>query len=113
MEQREEGLDRRELKGLTKLQAYNAMLLPTVLCGCEMHVIDAKTAQLAAGLEVRYLRRVEGVTWLDRVRNEGVRNALRQDVRGKISTYEVWRGQRKAWRQKPEQMDDERMVKKW
>ena len=46
-------------------------------------------------LEMRYLRREQGVTWLHRVRNEDVRQALKQDA-----VLDVVRAKQKVWREK-------------
>ena len=46
-------------------------------------------------LEMRYLRRVQGVTCLDRVRNEDIRRALRQDA-----VLDVVKAKQIAWREK-------------
>ena len=56
-------------------------------------------------MEMRYLRRVQGVSQLDRVRNENVRQALKQDA-----VLHVVKARQKVWREKLEQMDDERLV---
>ena len=56
---------------------------------------------------MRYLRRVEGATWLDRARNEDVRWALRQGA-----LLDVVKAKQKAWREKLEQMEDNRLVKR-
>ena len=56
---------------------------------------------------MRYLRRVEGVTQLVRARNEDVRWALRQDA-----LLDVAKAKQKAWREKLEQMEDDRLVKR-
>ena len=56
---------------------------------------------------MRYLRRVEGVTRLDRARNEDVRWALRQDA-----LLDGAKAKQKAWREKLEQMEDDRLVKR-
>ena len=55
-------------------------------------------------LEMRYLKKFEGVTHLDRARNEDVRWALRQDA-----SLDVVK--QKAWREKLEQVDDNRLVR--
>ena len=73
-------MDRRELKKSTKMKVYNAMVLPTMLYECETWTLRKKHESKLQALEMRYLRRVEGVTQVDRVRNEDVRQALRQDA---------------------------------
>ena len=55
--------------------------------------------------EMRCLRRVEGVTILDKVRNEDIRSRL-----GQLAV--VSRVEKTEWLRKMEGMTDERMVKK-
>ena len=45
--------------------------------------------------EMRYLRRVEGVTKLDKVRNEDIRQRLNQEA-----VVEVARKKQRAWKEK-------------
>ena len=47
------------------------------------------------------------MTRLDRVRNEDIRRALRQDA-----VLDVVKAKQIAWREKLEQMDNERLVKR-
>ena len=55
--------------------------------------------------EMAYLKRVEGVTRLDRVRNVGVREAVKQE-----EIMEKVRHKQRAWKEKLEQMEDTRLV---
>ena len=61
------------------MRVYNAMVLPTLLYGCEAWTLQKGHESKLQALEMRYLRRVR-VTQLDRARNEDVRQALRQDA---------------------------------
>ena len=57
--------------------------------------------------EMAYLRRVEGVSRIDRVRNADVREAVRQeDVMEKVKRKQ------RTWKEKLEKMEDDRLVKK-
>ena len=58
-------------------------------------------------VEMRYLRRVQEVSRLDRVRNEGVQQVLKQDA-----VLDVVKAKQNAWREKLEKMDDERQEKR-
>ena len=62
------------------MRVYNAMVLPTLLYGCEAWTLQKRHESKLQALEMRHLRRVEGVTQLDRARNEDARWALRQDA---------------------------------
>ena len=54
-----------------------------------------------------YLRRVEGVTRMD-----GVRNADVREVVGQEEAMEKVKRKQRAWKEKLEQMEDSRLVKK-
>ena len=100
-------LDRKELKKSTKMRVYNAMVLRTMLYECETWTLQKRHEGKLQALEMRYLRRVEGVTQVDRVRNEDVRQALRQ-----AAVLDVVKAKQTAWNEKLEQMDDDRLVKR-
>ena len=54
------------------------VVLPTILYGCETWTLQKSHEGKLQALEMRYLRKVEGVTRVDRIRNEDVGQALRQ-----------------------------------
>ena len=83
------------------------MVLPTLLYSYEAWTLQKGHESKLHALEMRCLRRVEGVTLLDRVRNKDVRQALRQDA-----SLDVVKAKQMAWREKLEQMDDNRLVKR-
>ena len=76
------------------------------LYGCETWTLQKGHEGKLQALEMRYLRRVEGVTQVDKVRNEDVRQALRQ-----ATVLDVVKAKQMAWKEKLEQMDDDRFVK--
>ena len=58
-------------------------------------------------VEMKYLRWVAGVTWMDRVRNEEVRERLGQEA----VTDMIWRRQSR-WLEKLNEMDNGRLLKR-
>ena len=103
---RTEVLERRELSKGTKLRVFNAMVVPTLLYGCETWTIQKLHVSRLQVAEMRYLRRVEGVTKLDKVRNEDIRQRLNQEA-----VVEVARKKQRAWKEKLDGMEGERLVR--
>ena len=77
---RSEVLERRELSKGMKLRVFNAMVVPTLLYGCKTWTILKRHESRLQVTEMRFLRRVEGVTKLDRVSNEDIRQRLKQEA---------------------------------
>ena len=100
---RKEVLERRELKKATKMRVYNAMMIPTMLYGSETWTMMKRYESRLETTEMAYLRRVEGVSRIDRVTNADVREAVRQEEVMK----KVKRKQR-TWKK----LEDDRLVKK-
>ena len=72
-------LERRELNKDTKLRVFNAMVVSTLLFGCDTWTVQKQQESRLQATEMRFLRRVEGLTMLDRVRNVGIRQRLKQE----------------------------------
>ena len=66
---RKEVVDRKtkELSKATKLRVYNAVVKPTLLYGSETWTLQNRHKKKLQATEMRYLRKVEGVTRLDRI----------------------------------------------
>ena len=104
---RKEVLERKELKKATKMRVYNVIVLPTMLYGSETWTVMKRHESRLGATEMAYLRRVEGVTRMDRVRNADVREAVGQE-----EVMEKVKRKQRAWKEKLEQMEDNRLVKK-
>ena len=81
------------------MRVYNAMVLPTLLYDYETWTQLKRHESKLQALEMRYVQRVEGVTLLDRARNDNVRQALREDA-----LLDVVKAKHKVWRENLEQM---------
>ena len=103
---RKEVLERRELKKETKLRVFNAMVVPTLLYGCETWTVQKRHESRLQACEMGCLRRIEGVSRIDRVRNEDIRDSL-----GQVAVVDMMKGRQLRWREKLEGMDDDRLVK--
>ena len=103
---RSEVLERRELSKGTKLIVFNAVVVPTLLYECETWTMQKRQESRLQAIEMRYLRRVEGVTKLDKVRNEDIRQRLKQEA-----VVEIAQKKQRAWKEK-DVMEAERLVKR-
>ena len=104
---RKEIIDRRELSKATKLRVINATVMPTLLYACETRTLLERHKSRIQALEMRCLRRVEGVTMLDKVRNVDIRSRL-----GQVAVVSRVKNKKTEWLKKMEEMTDDRMVKK-
>ena len=75
---RKELLERRELKKETKLRGFNAIVVPTLLYSCETWTVQKRHESRLQACEMMCFRRIEGVSRLDRMRNEDIRQSLGQ-----------------------------------
>ena len=104
---REEVIERRELNKSTKLRVINATVMPTLLYASETWTLLERHKSKVQAFEMRCLRKVEGVTMLDKVRNEEVRSRL-----GQVAVLSRVEKKQTEWARKVEDMTDDRMVKK-
>ncbi len=90
-------LQKSELRRKTKMKVYNACIVPALLYGCESWTLQARHMSRLQAVEMKYLRRVAGVTWMDRVRNEEVHE--RKARAGSSYRHDIYGGGRvDGWR---------------
>ena len=104
---RSEVSERRELSKGIKMRVFNAMVVPTLLYGCETWTVEKQHESRLLATELRYLRRVEGVMKLDRVRNVDIRQRLKEGA-----VMELAGKEQRAWKVKVEEMEGGRLVKR-
>ena len=104
---RRQVIERKELSKATKLRVINAMVVPTLLYGSETWTLQKRHRSKIQAMEMRYLRKVEGVTRLDRVSNEDFRRKL-----GVEAVLAIADRKKKEWRERIEGMSQERLVRR-
>ena len=66
-------LQMKELSKKTKLKVLNAIMLCALMNGCKTCSLTKQQESKVQGTQMRVLRRIEGVSKVDRVRNEDLR----------------------------------------
>ena len=69
---------KKEIKQETKLQIYNSIIEPTLLYGAESWPVRNQEISNITAVEMKCYRRIIGKTRRDRIRNERVREKLKQ-----------------------------------
>ena len=100
---RKEVLERGELRKKTKMQVFNTMVVLTLLYGCESWTVQRRHVSKLQAFEMMCLRRMQGLTRMNRVRNEEVREALGQEA-----VIEMVKEKQRKWKAKLERMRDDR-----
>ena len=77
---REPVFGNKELSKEAKLTVYNAVVVPTLVYGCEAWVLRERDKMRLQAMEMKVLRGVTGVTRLDCMRSEEIRKALKQEA---------------------------------
>ena len=75
---RKEVINGREPNKSTKHRVINATVMSALLYGCETWTLLERHKSKVQAFEMRCLRRVAGVSILDKVRNEDIRSRLGQ-----------------------------------
>ena len=60
------------------MQAFNAMVVPMMMYGCEAWVLREREKTRLQATEMSALRKIAGVTRVDCIRNEEIRHRLQQ-----------------------------------
>ena len=100
-------LGRKELTKGTKLRVVNAMVLPTLTYGCEAWTLQTRHRGRVEAMQMRVMRRIEGVTRLDRIRNVDLRDRMKQE-----GVLDLVKRRQQRWKQRLEEMDDSRITKR-
>ena len=87
---------------------YEKVVLPTVIYGSESWVMKVTERQKLNVFEIKCLRSMTGVSWLDRARNEVVRarTGVRRELAARVGMNVL------RWFGHVERMDNERLLKK-
>ena len=100
-------LRRKKQSRSTKLKVVNATVMPKLMYGCETWSLSKRQQSKVQATQMNVLRRIEGVSRLDRVRNVDVREKLRQE-----GVLDMVKSRQEKWKIRMEEMSLERTTQK-
>lgn len=100
-------INKKEISRKTKLTVYKTILRPVLMFACESWVLSQQNESRLQALEMKYLRRVLGVTRMDRLRNDYIRKELEVE-----SILELINKRKLQWFGHLARMNSERQVRK-
>ena len=95
---REPVFGNKELSTEAKLRVYNAVVVPTLVFCCEAWVLKERDKSRVQAIEMKVLRGLAGVTRLDCVRNEEIRERIEAGSSGGTGEEKERRMERQCWR---------------
>nr|CAI5845117.1 unnamed protein product [Callosobruchus analis] len=69
-------ISKREVSRDTKIKVYRSVFLPVTLWGSETWTLTNQLKSRIQAIEMKYLGKAKGVTKMDRIRNEAIREQL-------------------------------------
>lgn len=100
-------ISRREITKDTKLKVFKSIYRPILTYGCETWVLSQRMRSKLQACEMKYLRKVRGVTRRDKIRNEQIRTDL-----GMESVSKFIEQRQLSWWGHLQRMDDDVPVRK-
>lgn len=100
-------INKRVVSVKTKMNVYQAIYKPILTYGCETWTLTTQQKSRIQATEMKYLRRVKGVTKMDRIRNE----KIRQDL-GTNPILEFIEQRQLSWWGHMQRMSNNRQVKR-
>ncbi|KAJ8935859.1 hypothetical protein NQ318_015970 [Aromia moschata] len=100
-------IGKKEVSIKTKMSVYNSIYVPILIFGCESWVLNQKHKSMVQSMDMKYLRKVLGITRKDKIRNADIREQLQvQSVLSRIENRQL------GWFGHLIRMNNDRPVKK-